>query len=67
MGTDALTNRQRELIKKGRQAEERERTDLIDNCYRAGLIKNYTNVALTTKELKLLYINLNWRGGPLND
>ncbi len=50
-----MTNREQELINKGLQYEERERGDLIDNCYRARLISDYVNVPYTTEELRNMY------------
>ena len=46
-----------ELLRLGKKAALKERAELIDNCYRARLIPDYSNVSLTTKELRALWAN----------
>ena len=44
-----------QIYEKGLEAIARERADLIDNCYRAGIIKDYSNVPETTETLRKKY------------
>lgn len=44
-----------QLIEAGRKALERERGELIDNCYRARIINSYTDVPYSTETLRKMY------------
>ena len=52
-----LSDSDRELIKKGYEAEKRERGELIDNLYRSGAIPNYLDYVkkMSTEQLRKMY------------
>lgn len=53
-----LSDRDRELIKKGYEAEKRERGELIDNLYRSGAIASYQHTftkTYSTETLRKMY------------
>lgn len=47
--------RTEELIQRGLEAESKERADLIDNMYRAGCLRSFSDVPYTTEELRKIY------------
>lgn len=48
---------EQEIISAGKKALLKERSELIDNCYRARLIPSYLGVTLTNIELRKLWAN----------